>query len=83
MTDQESPDIHFMHITAATLNQVCDLSETLSPAQRHMLADNVRSIAEAHFSESLAIRERLAPESLELAASLERLLLNLVEKLEA
>ena len=63
MTDQESPDIHFMHITAATLNQVCDLSETLSPAQRHMLADNVRSIAEAHFSESAWMRAIYADEN--------------------
>jgi len=46
----QTPDIHFMHITGTTLNQICMLSETLSPAQRHMVADNVRSIAEAHFS---------------------------------
>ena len=50
------PDIHFMRITATTLNQICDLSETLSPAQRQMVADNVRSIAEAHFSESVWMR---------------------------
>jgi len=43
-------DIHFMRITANTMNQICDLSNTLSPAQRKMVADNVRSIAEAHFS---------------------------------
>jgi diamine N-acetyltransferase len=50
------PDIHFMRITATTLNQVCDLSETLSPAHRGMVADNVRSIAEAHFSPSAWMR---------------------------
>lgn len=48
----KAPDIHFMRITATTMNQICDLSATLSPAQRLMVADNVRSIAEAHFSES-------------------------------
>ena len=53
MTD---PDIHFVHITAATLKQVCDLSETLSPAHRRMVADNVRSIAQAHFSPSSWMR---------------------------
>ncbi len=45
-----TPDIHFMRITVTTMNQICDLSETLSPAHRGMVADNVRSIAEAHFS---------------------------------
>lgn len=46
----KAPDIHFMRITATTMNQICDLSNTLPPAQRKMVADNVRSIAEAHFS---------------------------------
>lgn len=50
------PDIHFMRITATTMNQICDLSETLSPAHRKMVADNVRSIAEAHFSPSAWMR---------------------------
>ena len=44
------PDIHFVRITAGTLEQVCKLSETLTPAQHIMVADNVHSIAEAHFS---------------------------------
>lgn len=51
-----TPDIHFMHITAATLNQICALSDTLTPAQRHMVADNVYSIAEAHFSTNVWMR---------------------------
>ena len=50
------PDIHFMHITSATLEQICDLSETLSPLQRKMVAPNVYSIAEAHFSPSAWMR---------------------------
>jgi len=56
MAEEPIPDIHFMRITATTLNQICALSETLSPAQRHMVADNVRSIAEASFSPSAWIR---------------------------
>jgi len=51
-----TPDIHFMRITATTMNQICQLSDTLSPAQRHMVAPNVRSIAEAHFSPSAWMR---------------------------
>jgi len=50
------PDIHFVRITARTLGQICELSETLSPAQRHMVADNAHSIAEAHFSDSAWFR---------------------------
>ncbi len=53
---ETTPDIHFMRITAATWSQICDLSETLSPDQRRMVTDNVRSIAEAHFSESAWMR---------------------------
>ena len=56
MAEEPIPDIHFMRITATTLKQVCALSETLSPAQRHMVADNVRSIAEASFSPSAWMR---------------------------
>lgn len=56
------PDIHFMRITATTMHQICDLSETLSPAHRKMVADNVRSIAEAHFSPSAWMRAVYADE---------------------
>lgn len=56
ISSETTPDVHFMHITATTLNQICDLSKTLSPVQRHMVADNVVSIAEAHFSESAWFR---------------------------
>ena len=58
-----SPDIHFMRITATTMNQICDLSETLPPAQRKMVADNVRSIAQAHFSPSVWMRAIYADET--------------------
>ncbi|MBN2007701.1 MAG: GNAT family N-acetyltransferase [Anaerolineae bacterium] len=60
---ETTPDIHFMRITVTTLNQICDLSETLSPVQRRMVADNVRSIAEAHFSESVWMRAVYADET--------------------
>ena len=62
-SSETSPDIHFMRITATTLNQICKLSETLSPAQRGMVADNVRSIAEAHFSPSAWMRAIYADET--------------------
>jgi diamine N-acetyltransferase len=51
-----NPDIHFMRITAATMNAICDLSDTLSPQHRRMVATNVRSMAEAHFSPSAWMR---------------------------
>lgn len=43
-------------ITAETVTDVCELSETLSRAQRDMVADNAFSIAEAHFSENAWFR---------------------------
>lgn len=52
----EKPDIHFRRITATTMNEICDLSKTLSPLHRNMVADNVRSIAEAYFSPSAWMR---------------------------
>ncbi|MBN2148761.1 MAG: hypothetical protein JW726_15340 [Anaerolineales bacterium] len=44
--DKPTPDIHFMRITAQTVSQICELSETLNPAHRRMVADNVCSIGE-------------------------------------
>ncbi len=52
----KTPTIHFMRITAKTVVEICKLSETLSSAQRKMVADNALSIAQAHFSESAWIR---------------------------
>ena len=49
-------ELRFLRVTATSMNQICDLSETLSPAQRGMVADNVRSMAEAYFSESAWMR---------------------------
>jgi len=56
INNSTSPDIHFMRITATTMNQICHLSDTLSPLHRQMVAPNVRSIAEAHFSPSAWMR---------------------------
>ncbi len=56
LTKNDAPDIHFMRITCTTLNEICALSKTLPPDQRHMVADNVISVAEAHFSPSAWMR---------------------------
>ena len=48
--ENHTPFIHFRRITCTTLNEVCALSKTLLPEQRGMVADNVISIAEAHYS---------------------------------
>jgi len=58
-----TPDIHFMRITCTAMNQICDLTETLSPAHRRMVADNVRSIAEASFSPTAWMRAIHADET--------------------
>jgi len=60
--NSSTPDIHFMRITATTMNQICHLSDTLSPLHRQMVAPNVRSIAEAHFSPSAWMRAIYADE---------------------
>lgn len=49
---ESCPDIHFVRITAATVLDICQLSETLSPAHQGMVAGNAVSIAQAHFSEN-------------------------------
>lgn len=53
---EPTPDIHFMYITPSILNQICDLTETLSPAQRSMVADNVYSIAQASLARNVWMR---------------------------
>ncbi|WP_246806037.1 MULTISPECIES: hypothetical protein [unclassified Ensifer] len=45
-------EITLRRISALTVCDVCELSETLSDEQRNMVADNGTSIAEAHFSEN-------------------------------
>ena len=42
-------EVTLREVTLETLWPVCELSKTLSPAHRHMVADNAFSIAEAHY----------------------------------
>lgn len=49
-------EISLRRITAETVTEVCDLSETLTAAQRDKVADNGYSIAEAHYSENAWFR---------------------------
>ncbi|MBF6223479.1 GNAT family N-acetyltransferase, partial [Nocardia abscessus] len=53
---QADQQITLRRITAWTVTDICDLSETLSDEQREMVADNAVSIAEAHFSENAWFR---------------------------
>ncbi|KQW49842.1 MULTISPECIES: GNAT family N-acetyltransferase [unclassified Ensifer] len=57
-------EITFRRISALTVCEVCELSETLSEGQRNMVADNGTSIAEAHFSENAWFRAIYAEETL-------------------
>lgn len=52
-TDSE---VTLRRISARTVGEICDLSETLSREQREKVADNAISIAEAHFSENAWFR---------------------------
>ncbi|AOE68036.1 acetyltransferase [Pseudomonas fluorescens] len=56
--------ITFRRISSKTVWDVCQLSNTLSPEQRDMVADNGDSIAEAHFSENAWFRSIYADETL-------------------
>jgi diamine N-acetyltransferase len=53
---ENQPFIHFRKITAKTVVDVCALSRTLLEEQRHMVADNALSIAQAHFSDDAWFR---------------------------
>jgi diamine N-acetyltransferase len=52
----EQPDVHFKRISAATVLDVCALSETLTAAQRAMVADNAVSLAQAAYSGGAWVR---------------------------
>ena len=43
--------VSLREVTAQTVREICKLSDTLSEAQKHMVAPNAVSIAQAHFSE--------------------------------
>ncbi|MBN8937974.1 MAG: GNAT family N-acetyltransferase [Rhizobiales bacterium] len=66
MTDHppSAVEVAFRRISAATVTDVCDLSDTLSDEQRAMVADNGQSIAEAHFSENAWFRAIYADDAL-------------------
>lgn len=56
--------ISLRRITVHNVGDVCDLSHTLSAQQRNFVADNGRSIAEAHYSENGWFRAIYADETL-------------------
>lgn len=49
-------EVSLRRITPESVTDVCDLSETLTDAQRDKVADNGYSIAEAHYSENAWFR---------------------------
>lgn len=55
-TLNSSSEVHFERITANTVLEICELSQTLTDQQRQSVADNAISIAQAHFSEQVWIR---------------------------
>jgi len=54
--------VSLRQVTSKTLDAVCELSDTLSQAQKHMVATNAFSIAEAHFSSHAWFRAIYADE---------------------
>lgn len=64
ITVSRNSEISFRRISASTVEDVCDLSETLSDEQRSMVADNGTSIAAAHFSENAWFRAIYADDTL-------------------
>jgi diamine N-acetyltransferase len=50
------PDIHFKRLTSKNVIEICKLSETLTPRQRTMVADNALSIAQAFCSQNAWVR---------------------------
>lgn len=55
-------EVTLRRITVNNVEDVCDLSKTLSPAQRNKVADNGESIAVAHYSEDAWFRAVYAGE---------------------
>ena len=64
-TPELGPDavVSLREITAETLFPVIKLSDTLSETQKHMVADNAVSIAQAHFSKYAWFRAIYADET--------------------
>lgn len=59
---KDSP-VSLQEITEETVIDICNLSNTLSEAQRKMVADNAKSIAQAHFSKHAWFRAIYAGET--------------------
>lgn len=55
-------DVSLREITAETVRQICKLSDTLSDAQKKMVAPNAVSIAQAHFNQFAWFRAVYADE---------------------
>ena len=55
--------VSLREVTAETVRTICKLSDTLSDAQKRMVAPNAVSIAEAHFSEHAWFRAIYADET--------------------
>ena len=56
-------EVTLQEITAETVVEICDLSDTLSQDQHEMVAPNARSIAQAHFSDKAWFRAIYAGET--------------------
>ncbi|MCW3465055.1 GNAT family N-acetyltransferase [Chitinophaga nivalis] len=56
MIDATHATVSLRRITIENVETICDLSSTLSPEQRKMVADNGESIAVAHYSEDAWFR---------------------------
>lgn len=56
------PEISLQEVNADTVRQICNLSKTLTPEQRNMVADNAESIAEAYFCDKAWFRAIYAGE---------------------
>ncbi len=54
--------VTFREITSETVRQICNLSDTLSEAQKKMVAPNAISIAQAHFNKFAWFRAVYADE---------------------
>ncbi|MBN1641517.1 MAG: GNAT family N-acetyltransferase [Anaerolineae bacterium] len=55
--------VSLREITAETVLQICDLSDTLPEQQQRMVAENAVSIAQAHFSDKAWFRAIYADEA--------------------
>jgi diamine N-acetyltransferase len=67
MTEETMPTrestVSLREITEETVEEIINLSKTLSEAQRKMVADNAKSIAQAHFSKHAWFRAIYADET--------------------